>query len=114
LRGQQDHTKIFALEHIKSPNGEFFCGDVVLSICIYRVSQNPLKDFARLYLRNPWDYRNGVGAKRCVLSLSFVWKFKNIDYLKISLSYGQYTKKSVFAFFCASEIVVCLYFDDCD
>jgi hypothetical protein len=42
---------------------------------LYRVSQKSLNGFARLYLRNPWDYRNGIGAKRCVLSLSFVQKF---------------------------------------
>jgi hypothetical protein len=47
-----------------------------LSLYIYtytaRVYQKSLNGFARLYLRNPWDYRNGIGAKRCVLSLSFV------------------------------------------
>jgi hypothetical protein len=37
----------------------------------YRVFQKSLNGFAKLYLRNPWDYRNGIGAKRCVLSLSF-------------------------------------------
>jgi hypothetical protein len=29
----------------------------------------------------PYYNRNGIGAKRCVLSLSFVWKCKNIDYI---------------------------------
>jgi hypothetical protein len=38
----------------------------------YRVFQKSLNGFARPNLRNPWDYRNGIGAKRCVLSLSFV------------------------------------------
>jgi hypothetical protein len=40
-----------------------------------------------------------MGAKRCVSSLSFVWKFKNIDYLNFPMSNGGYTKKSVFYFF---------------
>jgi hypothetical protein len=35
---------------------------------IYRVSQKSLNGFARLYLRNPLDYRNGMGAKRCASS----------------------------------------------
>jgi hypothetical protein len=43
-----------------------------------------------------------IGAERCTESVSFVWNFKNIDYLKNSMSYGRYTKKSVFAFFRAS------------
>jgi hypothetical protein len=66
---------------------------------IYRVYQKSFNGFARLYLRNPLDYMNGMGAKRCVSALSFVWKFKNIDYLNCSMSYGRYTKRSFFAFF---------------
>jgi hypothetical protein len=42
---------------------------------IYRVSQKFWRGFARLYLGNSWDYKNGMGAKRCVTSLSFVWFF---------------------------------------
>jgi hypothetical protein len=63
-----------------------------------------LERVCRPNLRNPWDYRNGIGAKRCVLSLSFDWKCKNIEYLNFLMSYGRYTKKSDFAFFCAPEI----------
>jgi hypothetical protein len=37
-----------------------------------------------------------MGAKRGVSSLHFVWNFNNIDYLKFSLTYGRYTKQSVF------------------
>jgi hypothetical protein len=40
-----------------------------------------------------------MGAKRCISFLSFAWKFKNINYLNFPMSYGRYTKKSVFAFF---------------
>jgi hypothetical protein len=50
---------------------------------IYRVSRKSLRGFARLYLGNPSDYRNGIGAKRCVSSLSFVWFF-----FKCWISYG--------------------------
>jgi hypothetical protein len=39
---------------------------------IYRVNQKDLNGFARPNLRIPWDYRNGMGAKRCVLSISFL------------------------------------------
>jgi hypothetical protein len=74
------------------------------AIPMYRVSQKSLNGFARLYLRNPWDYRNGIGAKRCASTLSFGCKFKNIDYLNFPMSYGRFTKKSVFAFFGAFEI----------
>jgi hypothetical protein len=55
---------------------------------IYRVFKKSLNGFARPNLRNPWDYRNGMGAKRCVLSFSFVWKCKNIDYLNYPMNYG--------------------------
>jgi hypothetical protein len=58
---------------------------------LYRVSHKSLNGFARPYLRNPWDYRNGIGAKRCASSLSFVWRFKHIDYLFFPMSYGRYT-----------------------
>jgi hypothetical protein len=75
---------------------------------LYRVFQKSLNAFTRPNLRNPWDYRDGLGAKRCVLSLSFVWKCKKIDYLNFPMSYGRYTKKVILPFFCASEIVVCL------
>jgi hypothetical protein len=57
-----------------------------------------LDGFTRLYLRNPWDYRNGMGAKRCASSLSFMWKFLNIDYLNCPMSYGRYTKKGFLPF----------------
>jgi hypothetical protein len=53
------------------------------------VYQKSLNGFARPNLRNPWDYRNGIGAKRCVLSLSFVWKWNSIDYLNFPISYGR-------------------------
>jgi hypothetical protein len=66
---------------------------------MYRVYQKSLNGFARPNLRNPWYYRNGIGAKRCVLSLSFVWKCKNIDYLNFLMSYCRYMKKSFFVFF---------------
>jgi hypothetical protein len=48
---------------------------------IYRVTYKSLSGFARSYLGNPWYYRNDLGAKRCVSSLSFVWTFENVDYL---------------------------------
>jgi hypothetical protein len=69
------------------------------------VSQKSLNVFARLYLRNPWDNRNGIGAKRCVLFLSFVWKFKNIDDVKVLMSYVRYKKKSVSAFFASLKLL---------
>jgi hypothetical protein len=46
----------------------------------YRVSQKSWRGFVRLYLGNPWDYRNGIDAKRCVSSLSFVGFVKNAKY----------------------------------
>jgi hypothetical protein len=52
-------------------------------------------------------YRNGMSPKRCASALSFVWEFKNIDYLNFLMSYGGYTKRSILTFFCVSEIVVC-------
>jgi hypothetical protein len=67
-----------------------------------------LDGLERPYLRSPWDDRNGIGTKRCVLSSSFVSKIKKNDYLNFPMSYGRYTKNSDFAFFCASEIVLCL------
>jgi hypothetical protein len=66
---------------------------------IYRVFQKSLNGFERPYLRSPWDDRKGMGAKRCVLSLSFVSKIKKNDYLNVPMSYGHYTKNSDFAFF---------------
>jgi hypothetical protein len=30
----------------------------------YRVSLKAMNGFARLYRRNPWDYRNGMGARK--------------------------------------------------
>jgi hypothetical protein len=47
----------------------------VLQLRLYRVYQKSLKGFARPNLRNPWNYRNGIGAKRCVVSLSFIWEY---------------------------------------
>jgi hypothetical protein len=32
-----------------------------------------LTRFCEAISREPWDHRNGIGAKRCVSSLSFVW-----------------------------------------
>jgi hypothetical protein len=63
-----------------------------------------LERFCEAISQEPWDYRNGTGAKRCVISLSFMWEFKNIDYLNFPMSYGRYTKKSVFTFFGAFEM----------
>jgi hypothetical protein len=47
-------------------------------------------------------------AKRCVLSLSFVWKIKNIDHLKISMRYGRYTKKVFLPFFSPLKLLRCV------
>jgi hypothetical protein len=59
----------------------------------YRVYQKSFNGFARSYLRNPWDYRNSMGAKRCASFFSFMLEFKNIDYLYFPMSYGRCTKK---------------------
>jgi hypothetical protein len=58
------------------------------------VSQKSWCGFARLYLGNPWDYRNGMGTKRCVSSLSFVWfeKIKNVKYHFCSKLWPIYEK----------------------
>jgi hypothetical protein len=79
-------------------NGFLLIFDLCLNL-MYRVCQKSLNGFVRPNLRNPWDYRNSIRAKRCVLSLSFVWKCKNIDYLKFPMSYVQYTKKKCFCLF---------------
>jgi hypothetical protein len=64
---------------------------------IYRVFLNSW--VRKVIYRNPWDYRNYIGAKRCVLSLSFVWKCPNDDYLNFPQSYGQYKNKRDFTVF---------------
>jgi hypothetical protein len=33
-----------------------------------------LERFREAISQEPWDYRNGMGAKRCASSLSFVWE----------------------------------------
>jgi hypothetical protein len=63
---------------------------------LYQSGTNQLPEstdavLSRLYLKNPWDYINGMGAKRCVLSLSFVWVFFNVGNL---FAFGQTAKLS--------------------
>ena len=72
---------------------------LVENISYYRVLHKSLSGFVRSYIRNLWDYRNVIGAKRCVSTLSFVWKFENVDYLNILLSYDRIMKNCVFGVF---------------
>jgi hypothetical protein len=50
-------------------------------VYIYRVVHKSLSGFTRSFFGNPWDYRNGMGAKRCDLSLSVVSKFEKDQHI---------------------------------
>jgi hypothetical protein len=85
----KSYTKLFLasfrkrlkFEFVLIAKGPFARSKIALMVytvvwLIYRVYQKSLNGVARLYLRNPWDYINGMGAKRCASSLSLCGNLK--------------------------------------
>jgi hypothetical protein len=67
-----------------------------------------LERFCKAISQKALGYRNGIGAKRCVSSLNFVWNNEN----KLAELWLIY-EKCVFAVFSVAEIVVHLKFGNC-
>jgi hypothetical protein len=61
---------------------------------LYRVFHKTWNSFARSYLRKPWDDRNGIGAKRFVSFLSFVWKCEHVYFIFFPSFMNEIQKKN--------------------
>jgi hypothetical protein len=74
-------------------------------LLLNRVSQKSWRSFARLYLESPWDYKNGIVAKRCVSSSSFVWVFLNVKHQRKIKVMADLRKEVSLTDFCAFSFV---------